>query len=225
MFFGRFSPQKQKTISSYQKNLNHQQFRPLPHMPQDSSKCFGTLSKMWKQCPPKSGTISEPSTSSFTSPHNGIPRPHEVSLPNFLLRGHGRKRPPPHPRPPSPRGAAQPWIPRPNSAAWCSGVLPREPQPEAKPGTKGEKLWENFDASKVKFWKLWPLKNPPWTSGTLWFWGCFDDIELVEKGMWTRLAVKMLCGNFKKCSISKKTNMCGYACHWDTTEFEISPLR
>ena len=82
-------------------------------------------------------------------------------------------------------------------AAKCSGVLSREPQPEAKPraepnGTKGRKIRRKFRVlQKSKFWNFWPLKNPPWTSGTMWFWGCFDDIELAHQAMWTRLAVQM----------------------------------
>ena len=106
--------------------------------------------------------------------------------------------PPPRPRPERlfsstaafasrSRSTTESW---PSLAAMCSGVLPREPQPEAKPraepnGTKGRKIRRKFWApQKSKFWKLWVR--------TLWFWGCFDDIELVEKTVaFGFLAVKM----------------------------------
>ena len=71
--------------------------------------------------------------------------------------------PPPRPRPllfcastaalaSRSRSTTESW---PSRAAQCSGVLPREPQPEAKPraepnGTKGEKVSENFGHLKSR---------------------------------------------------------------------------
>ena len=56
----------------------------------------------------------------------------------------------------------------PDWAAKCSGVLPQEPRPEAKPQaepnrTNWEKLWDNFDASRVKALKIVATQFPPWT--------------------------------------------------------------
>ena len=103
-------------------------------------KCFGKFSnKLWKQYPPNTWTINI-----FISPslHNGIPSLKRFSTPN----------PPPRPRPylscTSTAALASrsrstmeswPWI-----APQCSGVLPQEPRPEAKPQAepkrRGEKL-------------------------------------------------------------------------------------
>ena len=186
-------------------------------------KCFDTLSQnLWKEYPPKSWTISEPSTYSLPLTRN--PMPQEVFPPN------------PSPRPQlllsraafasRSRSTTESW---PCSAANCSGVLPQQPQPEASHGRtqpkRRRKLWENLGTSKVEVLEICgcALKNPPWAKWTIWFWGCFDDIELAEKAMWTRLAVKMLCGGNLKNVLSLRKQIC--ACDWDTTEFEISPLQ
>ena len=128
-------------------------------------KCFDTRSrKLWKQYPPKSWTISEPSTfrplphmpqdSSRENPHNGNPcfkrSPHQY--------------PPPRPRlsfscastaalASRSRSTTESW---PWKAASCSGVMPQEPQPEAKPQAEpkrnlGEKSSEKIlGTSKVE---------------------------------------------------------------------------
>ena len=78
------------------------------------------------------------------------------------------------------------------TAAACSGVVPQEPQPEAKPRVeqnpterRGEKVWENFGRLKSRSFgncghsKILPeLKEH---CGFEMFSGCFYDIELVEK--------------------------------------------
>ena len=127
--------------------------------------------------------------------------------------------PPPRPRPSlfcastaafasRSRSTTESW---PNSAAKCSGVLPQQPQPEASHGQNPTKRrGENFGRLKSRsFGNFGHSKILPELQGTLWFWGCFDDIKLAEKAMSmrTKLAVKMHCGNWKRCSISKITNM------------------
>ena len=109
----------------------------------------------------------------------------EISLHNILLRGHNFCCSV-HPRPPSPRGAAGPqnrgrWQLRRAAVCCLRSRSPRQATGRTQ-RKEGEKNSENFGHFKSQnFWKFWPLKNPPWTSGMLWFWGCFDDIELVEK--------------------------------------------
>ena len=99
----------------------------------------------------------------FTFPSQRNPMFHEVFPPNPPLR----------PRPPlffesttafasRSRSTTASW---PKRAAKCSGVLPREPRPEAKPQAepkrRGEKLWKNFGASKVKVLEiLWIFRKP-----------------------------------------------------------------
>ena len=99
--------------------------------------------------------------------------------------------PPPRPRPllfcastaalaSRSRSTTESW---PSRAAQCSGVLPREPQPEAKPraepnGTKGRKFWENFDASKVEVWESVATQC---FSLNLRNMTCLENIALVEK--------------------------------------------
>ena len=128
---------------------------------------------------------------------------------NILLRGHGCVGSV-HPRPPSPRGAAGPrnrgLAQLPSAAVFGLGSRGPRPSHGQNPAERrGEKIRRKFWApQKSKFRKLWPLKNPPWTWGTMWFWGSFDDIELAEKAMWTRLAVKMLDRNFKNAPSLRK---------------------
>ena len=167
--------------------------------PNVGAKCFlaDSVHKSWiSYCTKK----FEPSTSSCTSQRN--PMFHEISPPissfeataSAVLRIHGCLR------------IEEPLGHGIVAFASCqvqrclaSGAAVRSQATGRTLRTKGRKISEKIWApQKSKFWKLWPLINPPWTSGTLWFWGCFDDIELVEKAMWTRLAVKMLWGNFKK---------------------------
>ena len=129
-------------------------------------KCLDTLSKQIKQYPPKSGTISEPSTSSFTSSRRN-PKASWGFPTNILLRGHG-----PvcsvHPRPPSPPGAAGPrnrdLFGMPRAAVCCLGSRgPRASHRQNPTEWRGE-IFQKFCApQKSKFWKFWPLKNPPWT--------------------------------------------------------------
>ena len=115
-------------------------------------KCLDTLSRQIKQYPPKSGTISEPSTSSFTSQRN--PKASWGFPTNILLRGHG-----PgcslHPRPPSPRGAAGPRNrgrrQLPFAAVFRLGSRSRSPSHGQNPTEgSGEKVWENFGRLKSR---------------------------------------------------------------------------
>ena len=163
-------------------------------------KCLDTLSKQIKQYPPKSGTISEPSTSSYTSQRNPkaswgfppqypTPRPQpnlsSTSTAAFASRS---------------RSTTESW---PLRAAKSSGVLPREPRPEAKPqaepnGTRGRKILRKFWApQKSKFGKFWPLKILPELKEHCAFEEVLMTSSWLKKAMWTRLAVKMLWGNFK----------------------------
>ena len=176
-------------------------------------KCFDTLSnKLWKQYPPKTGTISEPSTSSFSSPateSRGLMRfPHQY--------------PPPRPRPwrlsfastaafaSRSRWTTESW---PWMAAMCSGVLPQEPRPEGSHGQnpterRGEKFGEKFGCLKSRsFGNFGHSKILPELREQCGFEDVLMTSSWLKKAMWTRLAVKMICGNLKKCSISKKTNM------------------
>ena len=116
-----------------------------------------------KQYPQKSWTISEPSTSSFTSQRNPPPRPWLslfcTSTSAFASRS---------------RSTTESW---PLSAARCSGVWPREPQPEAKPraepnGTKGRKIRRNV------FW-CHSISSLDLTNTVVL--RCLEDIELVQK--------------------------------------------
>ena len=89
---------------------------------------------------------------------------------------------------------------RPLRAAKCSGVMPQQPQPEAKPQaepnrTKGRKILRKFRApQKSKFWKLWPLNLLPelqercgfemfwwhrvgWKNCCLWLFGSQDVMD------------------------------------------------
>ena len=113
-------------------------------------KCSDTLSKnLWKQYPPKSWTISEPSTSSFTSQRN--PKASWGFPTNILLWGRGYLRPS-HPRPPSPSGAAWPqsrglWrLPR--AAVCCLGS--RSPRPSRR---------QNPNEGRKFLRKFWCLKS------------------------------------------------------------------
>ena len=132
-------------------------------------------------------------------------------LPNILLRGHNCFCSL-HPRLPSPPGAAGPrnrclWrLPR--AAVCCLRSRgPRQATGRTQPN-EGEEIRRKFWApQKSKFWKLWPLTNPPWTWETLCFWGSFDDIELVEKGHVNQIGSQNALRKLKKCSVSKKTNM------------------
>ena len=120
-------------------------------------------------------------------PHNGIPRPREVSPPisfsgataHFVLRIHVRLR---LEEPLDHRIAAEGSCVEQRCVA--SGAAARGKPPAEPNGTKGRKFWDKFWCLKSRsFWKFWPLKNPPWTSGPLW---------LVEKTVaFGFLAVKM----------------------------------
>ena len=82
-------------------------------------------------------------------------------------------------------------------AAKCSGVWPQEPRPEAKPQAEpNRKFWV---PQKSKFWKLWPLKNPPWTWGTV----------LLRKFWWHRVGWKRPCepGWQSKCFAKTSKNV------------------
>ena len=118
-------------------------------------------------------------SSSFTSPHNGIPRPQKVSPPIssseatavFVLRIDGRLRL----QEPLDHGiVAVAGCPVQRCSA--SGAAARGQATGRTQRNEGEKISEkNWAPQKAKFWKLWPLRNPPWTKGTLCFWGCFQD--------------------------------------------------
>ena len=88
-----------------------------------------------------------------------------------------------------------------------------------------EKIWA---PQKSKFWKFWPLKNPPWTYGTLWFWDVFRMF------LWHRVGWKNCC---LWCSIEAVSAMFAIKMYldklkhtptlpnksahdWDTTSFE-----
>ena len=114
-------------------------------------KCFDTLSnKLWKQYPPKRWTISETSTSSFTSSQRN-PEASWGFPTNILLRGHGHGGYPSHPRPPSPRGAARPrnrGLARLRCAAVCC-LRSRSPR-EATGRTQRNEGEKNSEKSKVE---------------------------------------------------------------------------
>ena len=129
--------------------------------------------------------------------HNGIRRPHEVSPPissseatalEVILRMHGCLRleePLDHGIVASLGCQVQRCV---ASGAAARGQATGRNQPK-EAEKKSEKIWA---PQKSKFGKFWPLKNPPWTWGTLCFWGSFDDIELVERTVaFGFLAVKM----------------------------------
>ena len=116
-------------------------------------KCLDTLSKQIKQYPPKSGTISEPSTSSFTSSQRN-PKASWKFPTNILLRGHGHFCSA-HPRPPSPPGAARPRN-RGLRRLPCAAVFrlrSRSPRPSHGQNPtewRGENLWEIFGHLKSR---------------------------------------------------------------------------
>ena len=151
----------------------------------------------------KNWTISEPSTSSFTSSQQN-PMFHEVSPPIssseattvVVLCIHGCLRleePLDH--------AIVAFVGCPVQRCCASGAAARSQATGRTQRNEGEKLSErNLGASKVEVLEIVTTQKSSLTlkNLTLWFWGCFDDIELAEKAMWTRLAVKMLCGNLKE---------------------------
>ena len=127
--------------------------------PTSKSFLFSTESRCREGCSHDHKKL-KPSTSSFTFlsqrshaswgfPPNPPPRPWLclscTSTAAFVSRS---------------RTTTEAW---PNSAAMCSGVLPQERRPEAKPqaepyGRKGRKTLRKFWApQRSKFWKLWPL--------------------------------------------------------------------
>ena len=152
-----------------------------------------------------------PQDSSRENPHNGIPC--------FMRFPH--RYPPPRPRPFSfcastaAFASRSRWTTesRPSRAAQCSGVSPREPQPEAKPQAEpkrneGEKSSEKIlGISKVEVLESVATQASPGVKKHCVFEDVLMTSSWLKKAMWTRLAVKMLCGNLKRCSISKKTNV------------------
>ena len=130
--------------------------------------------------------------------HNGIPRHHEVSLPDILLRGHGRIPSPPHARPPSPRGAVGPpnrgLLGLPSAAAFCLGSRSPRPSHRQNPRNEGEKNSEKIlGTSKVEVLEIVATQKYEQCA--------FEEVLMtsswLKKAIWTRLAVKMLWGNFK----------------------------
>ena len=129
-------------------------------------KCLDTLSKQIKQYPPKSGTISEPSTSSFTSQRN--PKASwgftpisssEATAVFVLLRVHSRLRL----QEPLDHGIVAVQGCQVQRCSASGGRSPRPSRrrnPKERRGENSEKTWA---PQKSKFWKLWPLKNPRWT--------------------------------------------------------------
>ena len=136
-------------------------------------KCFDTLFQTNKTTSAKK---VEPSVNHqhLHALHNGIPRHHEVSPPIssfeataiYVLRIHGRLRL----EEPLCHGIVA--FPGCQMQRCCaSGAAAPRPSHGQNPNrTKGRRISErNFWApQKSKFWKFWPLKNPPWNSGTLW---------------------------------------------------------
>ena len=134
-------------------------------------KCFDTLStKLWKQYPPKSWTINI--FMHFTTECHGIMRfPSPIS--SFEATA------PVRPVASTARLRLQEPLDHGIVAVegcqvqrrFASGAAVRRPSHGQNPNrNEGEKnIWEKFWApQKSKFWKLWPLINPPWTSGTMW---------------------------------------------------------
>ena len=73
---------------------------------------------------------------------------------------------------------------------------------------EGEKIRRKFGHLKSRsFGNCGHSKILPGLNEQCGFEDALMTSSWVKKAMWTRLAVKMLCGNFRKCSISRKTNM------------------
>ena len=154
----------------------------------------------------------EPSTSPFTSSQRN-PMFHEVSLPAILLRGHGHLCPA-HPRPPSPRGAARPRNRRlcrlRSAAVFCLGSHgPRQATGRTQRNEE-EKNSEKILLKSRSFGNLWLHTQK----------SSLDLMNIVVLRMfwWHRVGWKghvnqigsqnALRRKLKKCSVSKKTNMC-----------------
>ena len=154
---------------------------------------------------------------------------HEVSLPNILLRGHDPICPP-HPRPPSPPGAAGPrnrGLPRlPCAAVCCLGS--RSPRPGRRQNPKerrGEKLWRKFGHLKSQsVGKCGHSKILPELQERCGFEDVLMTSSWLKRACEPRWQSKCFAETLKNVPSLRK-QICGYACHWDKTEFEISPLR
>ena len=112
----------------------------------------------------------------------------------------------------------------PLAAAMCSGVWPREPRPEAKPraepnGMKGRKFGHLKSRS---FGNCGHSKILPGLT--------VRNNVVLRMFWWHRVGWKRPCepGWQSKCFAETLENVPSlgnkYVCHWDTTEFEISPL-
>ena len=145
-------------------------------------------------------------------PHNGIPRPHEVSPPIsspeatafVVLHILGRLRL----EEPLDHGIAAVEGCR-VQRCFASGAAARGQATGRTQRNEGEKNSENiWGTSKVEVLEIVATQNPPWTWWTVCFWGSFDDIELVEKGHVNQIGNQNASlRKLKKCSVSKKTNM------------------
>ena len=136
--------------------------------------------------------------------------PREVSPPN----------PPPRPRPFLLRAStvAFAWRSRSTTESWpclaakCSGVLPQEPRPEAKPQaepnrTNWEKLWVNFDASRVKVCFCGHSISSMDLTNTAVL-RCLEVIELAEKAMSTTVAVQMIWYHHSLFNLHRPASFC-----------------
>ena len=178
-------------------------------------KCLDTLSKQIKQYPPKSGTISEPSTSSFTSSERnpkaswGFPtKSSSEATAISVLFIHGRLRL----QEPLDHGITA-FVGCQVQRCSASGATARDQATGRTQRNKGEKLrreiWPNegekksekiLGTSKVEVLEIVATQK---SSLDLWNNNCaFEEVLMtsswLKKAMWTRLAVKMLCGNLKK---------------------------
>ena len=229
MFFGRFSPQKQKTISSYQKNLNHQHFvhfLTCLKIPQNVLARF-------PKCENNVHQKVEPSVNHqhlHSLPHNGIPRPHEVSPPissseatavSVLLRIHGRLRL----EEPLNHGFA--------AKLGClvqrcvaSGAAARGQAAGRTQRNEGEKnSGEHFGHLKSQsFGNCGHSKILPELQERCGFEDVLMTSSWLKRACEPRWQSKCFAETLKNVPSLRK-QICGYACHWDKTEFEISPLR
>ena len=139
-------------------------------------------------------------SSSFTSQRN--PKASWGFPTNILLRGHGRHRPA-HPRPPSPRGAVGPrnrgLCRLPSAAVFRLGSRgPSSSHWQNPTEGSGEKFWENFGRLKSRsLGNFGHSKILPKRQEHCGFEEVLMTSSWLKKAMWTRLAVKMLWGNFK----------------------------
>ena len=169
------------------------------------------LNLFYKKCskkyPPKTWTIDI----FILFPCNRIPRPHEVSLPKssseatavFALRIHGRLRL----QEPLDHGIAA-VVGCVVQRCFASGAAARDQATGRTQRKEGEKIRRKFRRLKSRsFGNFGHSKILPELREQCGFEDVLMTSSWLKKAMWTKLAVKMHCGNWKRCSISKKTNM------------------